>query len=111
MLNELFLTSSSAVVDEGTQTSANTSNLKLEILNGTGSTTKLNQALEQLKSQGYKITKQGNTNIANTTTIINRTKKTSSDENAIVSLLGTGTKISGEDNSEVDFTIILGKDY
>lgn len=109
VVNELFLTSV-----EGSTTNENLTNAKninLEILNGTGSTTKLNKAIEQLKSQGYKITKQGNTNIINSTTVINRTNKTTSEENAIVSLLGTGSKISGEDNSDVDFTIILGKDY
>lgn len=109
VVSDLFLTSTDE--NETNQTTTNAKNINLEILNGTGSTTKLNKAIEQLKNQGYKITKQGNANITNVTTVINRTNKTISDENAIVSLLGTGTKISGEDNSEVDFTIILGKDY
>ena len=36
---------------------------------------------------------------------------TTAEENTITALLGTGTAITGEDNSEVDFTVILGKDY
>ena len=71
----------------------------------------MENAAEQLKNQGYKITKRGSTNITTTTTIINRTNNTKSDENAIISLLGTGSSTIGENNSNVDFTIILGRDY
>ena len=105
LVNELFLTSS----ETGEMTK--TKDISLEILNGTGSTTKLNKVIEQLKNHGYKITKQGNTNITNVTTVINRTKNSTDDEKAITSLLGTGKATTGEDNSDVDFTIILGKDY
>ncbi len=84
---------------------------KVEILNGTGSSTKLQKAIEQLKAQGYKVTKQGTTNIASETTIINRTQNTSKEENSLKALLGAGVPITGENNSNVDFTIILGRDY
>lgn len=110
LVKELFLSSSNIDLEETNQISSN-KKLKLEILNGTGSTTKLNRAVEQLKEQGYIISKQGSTNITNVTTIINRTNNSKNDESAISSLLGTGTAILGENNSEVDFTIILGKDY
>ena len=115
LVNELFLSSgtetgniSSNEIDKPT---SNNKTIKLEVLNGTGSTEKLNRAIEQLTNQGYKILKKGSTNITSRTTIINRTNNSTSDENAILSLLGTGTASSGEDKSEVDFTIILGKDY
>ena len=45
------------------------------------------------------------------TLIINRTNQTSSVEDAIKTLLCTGKSASGEDNKNVDITIIIGKDY
>lgn len=123
LVNELFLTSSNAsnenknVVSNEVANSVSTGNtttqkkIKVEILNGTGSQTKLNQAITQLEAQGYKISKKGNTNITSETTIINRTNNKAQEENALIALLGTGTSVMGEDNSNVDFTIILGSDY
>ena len=123
LVNELFLTSSTTTNEDGNTVSNevvnNISNgttttqkkFKVEILNGTGSQTKLNQAITQLEAQGYKISKKGNTNITSETTIINRTNNTTQEENSLIALLGTGTSVMGEDNSNVDFTIILGSDY
>lgn len=119
LVNELFLSSGSdtnvidgnAVANETMSEGTTQKNYKVEVLNGTGSSAKLEKAVDQLTAQGYKVSKKGNTNIANTTTIINRSNKTKSDENEIRALLGTGTAITGENNSNVDFTIILGKDY
>ena len=123
LVNELFLTSQSTSNEEGntvsnevvnevdTDTSTTQTKLTVEILNGTGSQTKLNQAINQLEAQGYKITKKGNTNITSETTIINRTNNKTQEENSLIALLGTGTSVIGEDNSNVDFTIILGSDY
>lgn len=112
MVRQMFLDSESNE-NSGNTLSGTTNNKKLtlEVLNGTGSTEKLNRAIEQLTNQGYKISKKGSTNITSKTTIINRTNQSTSDEEAITSLLGTGTASSGEDKSDVDFTIILGKDY
>ena len=123
LVNELFLTSQSTSNEEGntvsnevvnevdTDTSTTQTKLTVEILNGTGSQTKLNQAINQLEAQGYKIIKKGNTNITSETTIINRTNNKAQEENSLIALLGTGTSVIGEDNSNVDFTIILGSDY
>lgn len=123
LVNELFLTSSSTSNEEGNTVSNEVSNqvstgttttqkkFTVEILNGTGSQTKLNQAITQLEAQGYKISKKGNTNITSETTIINRTNNKAQEENSLIALLGTGTSVMGEDNSNVDFTIILGSDY
>ena len=123
LVNELFLTSSTTSNEEGNIVSNEVANnisngttvtqkkITVEILNGTGSQTKLNQAITQLEAQGYKISKKGNTNITSETTIINRTNNTTQEENSLIALLGTGTSVMGEDNSNVDFTIILGSDY
>ena len=131
VVNELFLTSSNTSTNDQENTISNevaneiqTGNtnktsseintqkeFKIEILNGTGSQTKLNQAIDQLEAQGYEVAKKGNTNITSTTTIINRTNNSKQDEDSIIALLGTGDAIIGEDNAKVDFTIILGRDY
>ena len=123
LVNELFLTSSTTSNEEGNTVSNEVANrvstgttttqkkLTVEILNGTGSQTKLNKAITQLEAQGYKISKKGNTNITSETTIINRTNNTTQEENSLIALLGAGTSVMGEDNSNVDFTIILGSDY
>lgn len=112
MVRQLFLSSDlDADSNEDTQNITNNKKLTLEVLNGTGSTEKLEKAVEQLTNQGYKIAKKGSSNITTKTTIINRTNQSKSEENAITSLLGTGTSSSGEDKSDIDFTIILGKDY
>ena len=52
-----------------------------------------------------------NTGIIDKTVIIDRTNNSIATEYAIKSLIGVGTTKSGENNSDVDFTIILGKDY
>ena len=124
MVNDLFLTSSSS---EGTQgntvtnetavneissgTTTGAEDLTIEVLNGTGNDSKLDRAIQQLKAQGYTVAKEGNTNITEETTIINRTNNSTETENSLIALLGTGSSIMGEDNANVDFTIILGRDY
>ncbi len=84
---------------------------KIEVLNGTGSTSKMNEAITQLRNQGYTISKKGNTNLTSKTVIINRTNQSSSVEEAIKTILCTGKAVTGEDNNSVDLTIIIGKDY
>lgn len=128
-VNELFLTT--PVVEENTEnadedtnntntatttTTSKSSNtkksaIKLEVLNGTGSNSKFTTAIDQLKSQGYTISKKGTTNVTAKTLIINRKNNTKESENEIKSLLCTGATTNGEDNNDVDFTIIVGTDY
>lgn len=118
IVNDLFLSSGSSAIENNSlknevsnSITTQSKTFTIELLNGTGSTTKMENAVEQLKNQGYKISKKGTTNIITTTAIVNRTNNTKSDENAIISLLGTGSATIGENNSDVDFTIILGRDY
>lgn len=85
--------------------------IKIELLNGSGEKEKLTQLTDQLEQAGYKISKAGNTSVTAKTTIMNRTGKSSSIENKIKELVGVGTVSSGSNNSGVDFTIIIGKDY
>ena len=122
-VNELFLTTSDTDSSENTTYVNNTitsdsanlkgqiSKVKLEVLNGTASKTRYNEAITQLQNQGYKITKKGTTNITKKTVIIDRTNNVDDIDNAIKSLLCTGYVQNGENNSDVDYTIIIGTDY
>ena len=94
-----------------TVTEKTNSQITIEVLNGTGVTSKLTSAVTQLQNQGYKILKRGQTNVTRTTLIIDRKGNTSDAKSALKSLLGTGKLDVGEDTNGVDFTIILGQDY
>lgn len=110
--NEITTGNTVNTIDEQpTVTTKKKSDIKIEILNGTASTSKFNLAITQLKNQGYKITKQGKTNVTKNTIIIDRKNNTQEARNEIKSLLNTGTIQEGEDNNDVDFTIIIGQDY
>ena len=83
----------------------------IELLNGTGSQDKLTKVKKALEEAGFDVTKSGETSSTAVTMIINRTKSERKISDNIKQKLGTGTITSGEDNSNVDFTIILGNDY
>ncbi len=104
-------TSENNVQENAKKTKKKNSEIKIEILNGSGASSKLTNAVEQLQEQGYKVTKKGTTNVTRKTMIIDRKNNSKETENAIKSLLCTGVVSMGEDNSDVDFTIILGTDY
>ncbi len=87
------------------------SEVTLELINGTGSTTKFQAAVTQLQNQGYKIATKGTTNVIKSTILIDRKSNSTETENALKSLLCTGTVEKGEDIRNVDFTIMLGQDY
>ena len=119
VVNNLFLTSLGTEETQG-NTIANEANsneissgatvtedLTIEVLNCTGSDSKLDRAIQQLEAQGYTVAKEGNTNVTEATTIINRTNNSADTESSLIALLGTGNSIMGEDNANVDFTIIL----
>ncbi len=88
------------------------SKIKIEILNGTADNSKLSKLKDKLKEYGYNVTKTGITTNTSKTTIINRTGKNSSIINGIKSTIGDiGVSSTGSNNSNVDITIIIGKDY
>lgn len=120
-VKELFLTAPVAttteeiegneIVEPTTTPKINNGSIKLEVLNGTAQTAKYTKAITQLQNQGYKISKKGTTNPTERTLIVNRTHKPKYVEEAIKSLLCTGLTSTGENNSDVDMTIIIGMDY
>ena len=86
-------------------------NLKIEILNGSGSSSKLKEVKEILTNAGFKITNTSTTNSTEKTTIINKSEINESILTSIQILLETGTVSSSTTEGEIDITIILGKDF
>ena len=86
--------------------------IKLEVLNGSGNATKLQNAIKELEGAGYKVARTGTTNTTSKTTIVNKTDVKETLLKNMKDVLGTGTISSSEiNNSKVDVTIVIGKDY
>ena len=87
-------------------------NLKIEVLNGTGDKVLLTEATKKLKEKGYNIYKTGSTSVTSKTTIVNQSDVDGDLVSELKNNLGIGTisKSKGK-SSQVDITIILGKDY
>jgi len=92
-------------------------NLNIEILNGTGSSSKLTEAKKLLTNAGFTISKTSTTNSTEKTTIINKTELNENILTSIQILLETGTVSStssttnSNETDDINITIILGKDY
>ena len=88
------------------------SKIKIEILNGSGSSESLEKLKKALSTKGYKVTKTTSTNDTAKTTIINKSYIDTEFIDNIKSILGTENVSSNSvSSSDVDITIILGKDY
>ena len=86
--------------------------IKIEILNGTSNSSKLNELKTKLKDKGYNVIKTGITSNTPKTMIINRTTKSNDVVNSIKKdLNNVGIISSSTNNSNADITIIIGKDY
>ena len=67
---------------------------------------------KDLTAKGYKISKTSTTTSTSKTTIINKTDVDEKFENDIKNILGVGNiSSSSVSSSQVDITIIIGKDY
>lgn len=118
IIQDLF-TDKVVVEEENTNTISNTQisdetskeDITIELLNGTGDSSILAEVKEKLKENGYIVTKSGTTSVTSKTTIINRTLQSSNITKDIKSILGVGTTSSGSNNTKVDYTVIIGKDY
>ena len=103
-------TSSDSITTSVTKTEA--SKIKVEILNGSGSSKALSEVKKDLTDKGYKISKTSTTTNTAKTTIINKTDLDEKYENDIKEILGVGNiSSSSVSSSNVDITIIIGKDY
>lgn len=118
IVQDLF-TDKVVMIEENTNTIGNTvtsgenkeEEITIELLNGTGNNEILAEVKEKLKQKGYIISKSGTTTTTSKTTIINRTNQSSRIAKEIKTILETGSITSGSNNTKVDFTIIIGKDY
>lgn len=106
-------TSSSSTSEENREvTKTEAAKIKVEIINGSGSEKTLTEVKKELTAKGYKITKTSQTTSTSKTTIINKTDVDSKFENDIKEILGVGNiSTSSVSSSNVDITIIIGKDY
>ena len=95
-----------------TDSSTSNSNIKIELLNGSGDSTALTKVSKELKAKGYNVYKTGTTSSTAKTTIVNKSAVKSSVEEDIKKLLGVGNiSSSSSSSSTVDITIVIGKDY
>ena len=95
-----------------TVTSNKKSDIKIEILNGSGNSKKLQKAVSELEGAGYKVTRTGTTNSTSKTTIIDKKDVSNTLLQNMKEVLGTGViQNSQSSSSKVDVTIIIGKDY
>lgn len=96
---------------EETTSAKDFSKIKVEILNGSGSESKLAEAEKVLTNKGYSVYKTSDTTSTSKTTIINKSNQTEEVSNNLKEVLGVGNITKSSSSSNVDFTIILGKDY
>ena len=101
----------SNTIEEATTSELSRSEVNIEVLNGSGSSTNLSEAVKKLEAVGYKVKKTGKTNTTSTTAIINRGEVAGEIEQDIKNILDAGTISVGQSSGTTDITIILGTDY
>ena len=88
------------------------SEVKLEVINGTGSSSNLQQAVTALKKAGYNVTRTGTTNTTAKTVVMNKKNIGDAVLEGIEQTLDAGIiEYSQSSSSKVDVTVILGRDY
>ena len=100
--------------NSNTATTTSKSNIKIEVLNGTSDSKVLQKVVNQLKEEGYNVSRTGTTTSTTRTVIANKKDVSNTIINDIKEVLGTGTVSdsgSGGTSSKVDVTVIIGKDY
>jgi len=95
-----------------TQQTINKSDIKLEVLNGSGENSSLQKVVKQLEGAGYKVTRTGTTNTTSKTTIADKKGIKETYLKNIKDVIGVGVISSSESSSsKVDITIVIGADY
>lgn len=88
------------------------SEIKIELLNGSGDKNKLEKAKTLLEEAGYNVTKTGTTSTIAKTIITNKKDTTDDNLKKIKDILGVGsvsTNISS--TSKINVSIVIGKDF
>ena len=88
------------------------SEIKIEVLNGSGENSKLQQAVDILKEKGYNVIKTGKTSEISKTIITNKKELSDETMKEIKTALGVGS-ISNNKNlsSKMHVTIVIGSDF
>lgn len=93
-------------------TSTKNGDIKVEILNGTGDSSNLQKAVNQLTNKGFNVAKTGTTNTTSKTIVVNKKSVNSTIISEIKDILDVGiVQNSQSTSSKVDVTVIIGKDY
>ena len=100
-----------ALVQEMFSLKTESNGISVEIINGTDSSEKLSDFISIMETSGYEVKKTSSTTTTSKTTIINRSSKDDEVAKELKDAIGCGNITEGEETSDVDFTIILGKDY
>jgi len=85
-------------------------NIKIEVLNGTSSNTKLEKVVAKLQDAGYTINKTGNTTETSNTTIVTRGDVPELVQEEIKQILNV-EEVTAGGQASINITIIIGKDY
>lgn len=105
-------TTNSTTSNTTSSNSNKNSSIKIEILNGSGSESNLQKAVDLLEEAGYDVTKTGPTSTITKTMINNKKEIAEDDLENIKDTLGIGTiKDSKSSTSKVHVQIVLGKDF
>ena len=98
--------------DTSNTTSSKKSEIKIEVLNGSGESKNLQTVVDDLEGAGYKVSRTGSTNTTAKTTIINKKGVSDSLIENMQDILEVGNmQDSNLSSSKVDVTIIIGRDY
>lgn len=104
--------STSSSTSSNTSSTSNSSNIKIEVINGSGDKSKLQDAVDVLTQKGYDVTKTGTTSTISKTIITNRKEVSDDKMQNIKSTLGVGNISTNKSStSKVDVQIIIGKDF
>ena len=95
-----------------TSISSSKSNIKIEVLNGSGTGSNLQDVVSELEAAGYNVTRTGSTNTTTKTTIINKKDVSDTLIKQIQNIVDSTTvQNSTSSSSKVDLTVIIGTDY
>ena len=121
VINELFYgitpsTDGNTIDDEGNIISTTTdtsekNKVSVEVLNGSGSSSKLSEVVGELEASGFEVVQTGNTSTTSNTTIIDRNDASESALNLLKEILDVDSITTGESSENRDITVIIGTDY
>ena len=105
--------SNNTISNNTVSTDTNTSiQVKIELLNGSGDKTKLEEAKKLLEDAGYNVKKTGNSSTISKTIITNKKDTKDEDLKNIKDILGVGSISTNKSSTSlVDVTVVIGKDF